>query len=72
MLVFMHDRSMISRQENVLEMYESDVKQRMDEYDNKTTRQKYASVDTYVEFKQRIYVCRSRRPTRPFDISLRK
>ncbi|KAG8214475.1 hypothetical protein J3R82DRAFT_9528 [Butyriboletus roseoflavus] len=41
--------------ENVLETYESEVKQRVDEHKNKTTRQKYASSDTYVQFKQGIY-----------------
>ncbi|KAH0831931.1 zinc-finger of the MIZ type in Nse subunit-domain-containing protein [Lanmaoa asiatica] len=41
--------------ENVLETYETEVKRRVDEFKTKTTRQKYASIDTYVEFRQGIY-----------------
>lgn len=44
-------------QENVLETYENEVKRSMNEYNTKTTRQKYASIDVYVGFKQGIYVC---------------
>ena len=45
-------------------MYENGVKQRVDEHKLKTTRQKYASAEVYVEFKQGIYVCRPHHPTR--------
>ncbi|KAF8133644.1 hypothetical protein EV363DRAFT_1448333 [Boletus edulis] len=41
--------------EDVLETYENEVKRRVGEHENKTTRQKYASNDVYVEFKQGIY-----------------
>ncbi|KAN0087448.1 hypothetical protein V8E55_006069 [Tylopilus felleus] len=41
--------------ENVLETYENEVKRSMNEYNTKTTRQKYASIDVYVGFKQGIY-----------------
>ncbi|KIK86881.1 hypothetical protein PAXRUDRAFT_152549 [Paxillus rubicundulus Ve08.2h10] len=41
--------------DNVMDTYEGEVKRRMNEYCMKTTRQKYASVDGYVQFKQGIF-----------------
>ncbi|KAG9315911.1 zinc-finger of the MIZ type in Nse subunit-domain-containing protein [Chiua virens] len=41
--------------DHVLESYETEVQRRLEEYETKTTRQKYASSNTYVEFKQGIF-----------------
>ncbi|KIJ64447.1 hypothetical protein HYDPIDRAFT_28392 [Hydnomerulius pinastri MD-312] len=41
--------------DDVMETYEKEVKHKMTEFRNKTTRQKYASTDAYVQFKQGIY-----------------
>ncbi|KIJ17689.1 hypothetical protein PAXINDRAFT_111190 [Paxillus involutus ATCC 200175] len=40
---------------DVIDTYEGEVKRRMNEYHTKTTRQKYASVDGYVQFKQGVF-----------------
>ncbi|KAF9220964.1 hypothetical protein BS17DRAFT_786274 [Gyrodon lividus] len=43
------------RVDDVIDTYEGEVKRLMNEYQAKTTRQKYASVDPYVQFKQGIF-----------------
>lgn len=52
----------------MVEAYENDVTRQMDEYNKKTTRQKYASVDKYAEFRQGIFVCQSFPFTPPTNI----
>ncbi|KAF9242585.1 hypothetical protein BU15DRAFT_86778 [Melanogaster broomeanus] len=41
--------------DDIIDAYEKEVKRQMDEYQKKTTRQKYASNDPYVKFKQGIF-----------------
>lgn len=52
----------------MLAKYENGVKQRMDEYNKGTTRQKYAANEEYVKFKQGIYVRRLYQLTSSVDV----
>jgi hypothetical protein len=44
------------RQSDALARYDNGVESKANEYDKKTTRQKYAKSEPYVSFKQGIYV----------------
>jgi hypothetical protein len=43
-------------QSNVLELYQAQTEGKLDDYHKKTSRQKYAKSESYVAFKQSIYV----------------
>ena len=43
-------------QSNVLELYQAQAQETLDNYNNRTTRQKYAKSEAYVAFRQAIYV----------------
>lgn len=43
-------------QSDVLELYEAQTQETLDNYNKKTTRQKYAKSEAYATFKQSIYV----------------
>lgn len=43
-------------QNNVLELYQTQTRDKLDDYNKRTTRQKYAKSDAYATFKQSIYV----------------
>jgi len=43
-------------QSNVLELYQEQAQEMLDNYNNRTTRQKYAKSEAYVAFRQAIYV----------------
>jgi len=43
-------------QSDVLELYRAQAQETLDNYNNRTTRQKYAKSEAYVAFRQAIYV----------------
>lgn len=43
-------------QSNVLELYQARAQETLDNYNDRTTRQKYAKSEAYVSFRQAIYV----------------
>ena len=43
---------------DVKEVYDKTLQDKMNEYNSKTARQKYAKSDSYQKFKQAIYVCK--------------
>lgn len=46
-------------QTNVIERYKAGLKDKLEEYAGKTTRQKYAKNPKYVEFRSSIWVCQN-------------
>ncbi|KAG2155841.1 uncharacterized protein EDB93DRAFT_1128476 [Suillus bovinus] len=55
-LSWMHQQLMRGEPvEGAVELYEKEVKKRVDEFNDRTTRKKYGSNDQYVQFKQGIF-----------------
>ena len=48
---------LVNKQNNVVARYKAGLQDRLEEYAGKTTRQKYAKSEKYLEFRSSIWVC---------------